>query len=569
MEKKVDIIKLFKEKKYSEVIFLIENKVPENQKNSGVLNLLGISRILKGEHSIDNFLKAIGDFKKAFLKEKKTVNSLEAFKNFINISVELYNYDKSAENQQRAYKFFKEILIIFDQNKDLFLKDEFVMLSIIRVHTRLNNLDKVREYYGELIKNKFYKTETICSLIYNNCFVSDWSQEDFLKYGRLLNKNIKIYEDDKLKPINKSKNKKIKLGLLSSDIKSKHSIIYFLKTITDNYNKDEFDIYLYANNKKSSEDETIRSIKSSVNKNYDIYGMNNVDVINLVRGHKIDILIDLMGLTSDHKVSVLKNRAAPIQIVWCGFCNTTGIEEVDYIISDPNLIYDSELNLYQEKIIFMPKIWNCHSGLEIKRTFNDPPSLKNNMITFGSFNNFSKINSSVIETWSRILKEVKNSKLILKSSWPRVTDLLSEQFKRQGVLDSIEFMSTITSFEDHINIYKKIDIALDTFPYNGVTTSFEAIWMGTPVITMKGYNFNSRCGESINKNLNMEYLIAENEMDYVSKAKELSENKDKLLDIRKKIFDQAASSPLFDTRSFSSDFFKSLGTIYNKYLQDL
>ena len=293
--------------------------------------------------------------------------------------------------------------------------------------------------------------------------------------------------------------------------------------------------------------------------------MNNLDVINLIRGNKVDILIDLMGITSlDTKVEVLKNRAAPIQIVWCGYCNTTGIEEVDYIISDPNLIYDSELSLYQEKIIFMPKIWNCHSGLDIKRTFNEPAFLKNGFITFASFNNYSKINKSVIATWSKILKEVKNSKLILKSSSPRITDILSVKFQNQGVLSSVEFMNTKTNFEDHINLYKKVDIALDTFPYNGVTTSFESIWMGTPVITMKGYNFNSRCGESINKNLDMEFLIAENQIQYIAKARELSENKDKLINIRKKIFDQAVSSPLFDTKSFSFDFFKTLETIYNK-----
>ena len=97
--------------------------------------------------------------------------------------------------------------------------------------------------------------------------------------------------------------------------------------------------------------------------------MNDIETINLIRGNKIDILIDLMGLTSDQKIKILKNRAAPIQIVWCGFCNTTGIEEVDYIISDPNLIYNSEIDLYREKIIFMPKIWNCHTGLEIEREF--------------------------------------------------------------------------------------------------------------------------------------------------------------------------------------------------------
>jgi protein O-GlcNAc transferase len=564
MQIKVDIAKLFKEKKYSEIIYLFDNKIPENQKNSQALNLLGVSRILKGEHSNKNFILAINDFKKATLIEKRTRNSLEAFKNFINITVELFNYDNSIENHQTVNNFFKEILIIYEQDKDFFSKDEFLLLSLVRVHNMLNDLDKVREYYGELIRNKFYRTETICSLIYNNCFVNKWRQENFFEYGRLLNKNIEIYENEKLKSFTKGRNKKIKIGFLSSDIKSKHSIIYFLKTVIENYNKDKFEIYLYTNNIKNSEDETIKSIKSSVNRNYEIYGMNNLDVINLIRGNKVDILIDLMGLTSAHKVEILKNRAAPIQIVWCGFCNTTGIDEVDYIIADPNLIYDSELNLYQEKIIFMPKIWNCHSGLDIKRTFNESPFLKNGYLTFASFNNFSKINDSVIETWSKILKQVKNSKLILKSSWPRITDMLSEKFQNKGVLDSIEFMNTLTSFEEHMNLYKKVDIALDTFPYNGVTTSFESIWMGAPVITMKGYNFNSRCGESINKNLNMEYLIAENEMDYVAKAKELSENNDKLLDIRKKIFDQAASSPLFDSVSFSNNFFKSLQTIYNK-----
>ena len=565
MQMKVDIAKLYREKKYSEIISIFDNKIPENQRNSLALIYLGLSRILKGDHSNENFILAINDFKKATLKEKRTRNSLEAFKNFINVSVELFNYDRSIENHQIVYKFFKEILSIYDQDKDFFSKDEFLMLSLVKVQTILSDLDKVREYCEELIKNKFYRPKTICALIYNNCFVNNWKQEDYLKYGRLLSKSIELYESEKLKPFINIKNKKIKIGFLSSDIQSNHSIIYFLKTVIDNYDKDKFEIHLYTNNIKAVEDETIRTIKSSVNRNYEIYGMNNLDVINLIRGNRVDILIDLMGITSrDTKIQVLKNRAAPIQIVWCGYCNTTGIEEVDYIISDPNLIYDSELNLYQEKIIFMPKIWNCHSGIDIKRTFNEPPFLKNNFVTFASFNNYSKINKSVIETWSKILKEVKNSKLILKSSSPRITDILSAKFHNQGVLGSVEFMNTKTNFEDHLNLYKKVDIALDTFPYNGVTTSFESVWMGVPVITMKGYNFNSRCGESINKNLNMEMLIAENETQYIAKVKELCENKDKLINIRKKIFDQAASSPLFDVKSFSHDFFETLETIYNK-----
>ena len=117
-------------------------------------------------------------------------------------------------------------------------------------------------------------------------------------------------------------------------------------------------------------------------------------------------------------------------------------------------------------------------------------------------------------------------------------------------------MPTTKLFEDHINLYKKIDIALDTFPYNGVTTTFEALWMGVPVITMKGHNFNSRCGESINKNIQMDDLIAKNENDYVLIANNLSNDKEKLFNIRKKLFNNVLSTPLFDKENFNKNFYE-------------
>ena len=121
-----------------------------------------------------------------------------------------------------------------------------------------------------------------------------------------------------------------------------------------------------------------------------------------------------------------------------------------------------------------------------------------------------------------------------------------------------------TSFDnkkDHLDLYKKVDIALDTFPYNGVTTSFEAIWMGVPVLTMAGYNFNSRCGESINKNLGMEQLIAKDEDDYIQKVVSLTNNTDEYINLRKSIFLDAIKSPLFNTEDYSKSFFESLRKI--------
>ena len=563
MEKKINLQKLFIEKKYEDIISIIENNIPEKQKNPAIINLLGVCRLSKKKVNKEDLVSATNDFQKSYLKEKETKESLQGFKNFINASLRLFDFENSEKNHQNSIFYFENALNFFEQNKNYLGKEESILVLLTRVHKRLNNLDKVRFYLGELINNKFHSPQNICNYIYYNCFSKDWSQLEFLRYGKLLQQNLPIYPKNKLISSNHFKNKKIKIGFLSSDIINNHSVTYFLKTVINNYDKNNFQIYLYLNNKKIYHDETTQFFIDKVENSHNISDLNDTDAINLIRNDKIDILIDLMGITSDSRLQIIKNRVASKQILWCGYCNTTGVDEMDFIIADKNLIYESEHNLYREKILYLPNIWNCHSGINFKRSFNEAPSTQNNNITFGSFNNFNKISDNVIKTWSEILKTVKNSKLILKSSSPTMTSSLSNKFEKENVLESIEFEPHVKNFDEHMRHYKKIDIALDTFPYNGVTTSFEAIWMGVPVLTMQGYNFNSRCGESINKNLNLNCLIAKDEQDYIFKAKEFS-NYDKLSKIRKKIFDDVFLSPLFDEKNFSKDFFNLLKSVYSK-----
>ena len=563
MEKKINLQKLFIEKKYEDIISIIENNIPEKQRNAAIINLLGVCKLSKKKVNKEDLVSATNDFQKSYLKEKETKESLQGFKNFINASLRLFDFENSEKNHQNSIFYFENALNFFEQNKNYLGKEESILVLLTRVHKRLNNLDKVRFYLGELINNKFHSPQNICNYIYYNCFSKDWSQLEFLRYGKLLQQNLPIYPKNKLISSNHFKNKKIKIGFLSSDIINNHSVTYFLKTVINNYDKNNFQIYLYLNNKKIYHDETTQFFIDKVDNSHNISDLNDIDAINLIRNDKIDILIDLMGITSDSRLQIIKNRVASKQILWCGYCNTTGVDEMDFIIADKNLIYESEHNLYREKILYLPNIWNCHSGINFKRSFNEAPSTQNNNITFGSFNNFNKISDNVIKTWSEILKTVKNSKLILKSSSPTMTSSLSNKFEKENVLESIEFEPHVKNFDEHMRHYKKIDIALDTFPYNGVTTSFEAIWMGVPVLTMQGYNFNSRCGESINKNLNLNCLIAKDEQDYILKAKEFS-NYDKLSKIRKKIFDDAFLSPLFDEKNFSKDFFNLLKSVHSK-----
>jgi predicted O-linked N-acetylglucosamine transferase (SPINDLY family) len=369
---------------------------------------------------------------------------------------------------------------------------------------------------------------------------------------------VEKFSENKLIKIKEKKGDKIKIGFLSGDILKKHSITYFLKTVLLNYDKDKFEIYLYLDNK--IEDDNTNEFKALVKKTRNISNLNDIDATNSIRQDEIDIIFDIMGLSSVQRISLFKNRLAPKQISWLGYCNTTGVDNMDYLISDRNLIYPEEECNYVEKIIYLPNIWNCHSELNTERVDLEPPCLKNKYITFGSFNNFNKINDSVIDVWSQILKNVTDSKLILKSSSKVDKNHIKKKFIEKGVSGSVVFLEKRKLIK-HFSLYKQIDIALDTFPYNGVTTSFEAISMGVPVLTMKGYNFNSRCGESINKNLGMKDLIAKNESEYIFKAKKLAGNPDELLKIRKKIFATAPNTPLFNKIKFANDFFSCLKNI--------
>ena len=563
MKKIIDIKKLFQEKKYTEIISQLENNINYIQNNSGLLNLLGACRLLKGKSNKEDLSSALDDFRKAYLVENRPNTSKEAFVNFINVSVDIFEYENSKENHELSSNNFKEAVDFFEKNEDLFSNDVRTVLAMVRIYKRLVNLDRVNFCLKALIKNKNTSPFVLNNYIYNNTFSKNWRPNDFLKYGKILYDNLPNYKDNKIVPLNKEKNKKIKIGFLSADLSGLHPVTYFLKSILSNYDSNQIEVFLYLNHTQTDEDSSTNDLKKLAKKSCEILNLTDIEAINLIRNDKIDIIVDLMGVTSKNRLSLIKNRVAPIQILWCGYCNTTGIKGMDYIIADPNLVFENEKKNYSEKIIYMPKIWNSHSGINIERVYTQPPIVKNKYITFGSFNNFKKINDNVVNVWSRILKKIPNSKLLLKSSSVLSNNLISEKFKENQILESIEFEPFASDFETHINLYKKVDIALDTFPYNGVTTSFEAIWMGVPVITMSGYNFNSRCGVSINRNLKMENLIASDEKDYVSKVIDLSKNTKKYLDLRKSIFVDALKSPLFDQERFSKSFFKVLEEITN------
>ena len=549
-----ELQELYQTKNYSKIISEITSKTKENERNAGLFVLLGISRISLNKNKDKNEVSiAASDFKKGYLKEKESENGLNALTNFVIASSILSDFDNSGVD-------FGEIISFYKKSPKFFQDKRAINIAMTTVYTRLSDYKGMLFHLEKVIKSNDFIIQDLCNYGYWRNFDKSWSQSNFFEYGKFVEKNLNEYPQDKIVKFSNKKNEKIKIGILSSDIKEAHSVTYFLKTILLHYDKEKFEIVLILNQIK--EDATSNEILRLVDKAINVGKFNDLKALNIIRELNLDIMLDIMGYTSRNRLELLKNRMAKVQVLWMGYCNTTGLKNMDYIISDPNLIYKNEKNLYSEKIIYLPEIWNCHSGFNFKRKENPPPIIKNNFITFGSFNNPAKINETVMKCWSNILKNNKNSKLIIKcANKKRKLDRIKEFFKKEGILNSVIFYFKLDKLEDHLNLYKEIDIALDTFPYNGVTTSFEAIWMGVPVLTMTGYNFNSRCGESINKNLNMEYLIAKNQEEYVSKALHLSSNLDQYLGLRKEIFNNSENSPLFNTQSFSKNFYNSLEKI--------
>ncbi len=545
---------LFKHKQYSKVIFEITSETKQEERSAFLCNLLGLSRIANNKNNKEFLISAIEDFKFGYLKEKNTIHAIDGLANFITTNIFLIDLVKD-------YEFdFGEIFNFYKSSENFCINHRAINLAMAMVYRRLNDAKKLIFHFKRVIDSKKFNYVDLCNYGYWRCFDQEWSQSDFHNYGKFLDQNLNVISQDRLVAISQVSGLKTRIGFLSSDIIEGHSITYFLKTVLLNYDKNKFEVILILNNSK--EDKSTENFRNLVDETINISKLSNVDAVNQVRELKLNIIIDLMGYTSTQRIELFKNRMAKTQIIWMGYCNTTGLENMDYIISDPNLIQKDEEKFYSEKVIYLPNIWNTHCGFDFERKENPPPFVNNKYFTFGSFNNFDKINPEVVSTWSKILKKVNNSKLLLKTSSKRLaTKRLEELFKKKDVLESVEFLDRAEKFNDHLDNYNLIDIALDTFPYNGVTTSFEAIWMGVPVLTMSGYNFNSRCGESINKNLNMEQLIAKDEDDYIQKIVNLTNNTDEYINLRKSVFLDALKSPLFNTEDYAKSFFESLRKI--------
>lgn len=344
--------------------------------------------------------------------------------------------------------------------------------------------------------------------------------------------------------------RKLRIGFVSPDFRA-HSVAYYARPFFDAFDRDRFDVFGYAN--VTHEDFVTADLKELATDWSDIVGWSNQQIADQIRRDRIDILIDLAGLTKDTRLLAFTARPAPIQMSYIGYPNTTGLPQVDYRITDGIADPDDVDDDYTETLIRLPGCFLCYAIPGHASAIEPGPCEHRDYITFGSFNNMAKINPDVIELWAKVLNSVPQSRLMLKnisSNDPTTQNKIRNDMERHGVVPNrvtfAEYRSTAAS---HLTLYNDVDIALDTFPYNGTTTTCEALWMGVPVITLKGDRHASRVGASLLSAIGFEACVTETPEEYVMTARLMAENRGILKTARRTLRETIYNSPLCDNRA--------------------
>jgi predicted O-linked N-acetylglucosamine transferase (SPINDLY family) len=352
-----------------------------------------------------------------------------------------------------------------------------------------------------------------------------------------------------------SRERRLRIGYVSCDFRQ-HSVGYFIEPVLAHHDHDRFEIFCYSNHLQ--EDEITERLKSHVDHWRRLVGLSDEQVANQIRADQIDILVDLNGHIGSNRLLVFARKPAPIQVTWLGYPNTTGLSAMDYRLTDrfadpPGMTE----HLHSEKLIRLPECFSCYQPPRDAPEVSRLPAREKGYVTFGSFNNMAKITPEVIAVWVRILQSIPGSRLTLKNpalGGNAMQQTVRKTFTESGITpERLELLGHDPSPRAHLERYRSIDIGLDPFPYNGATTTCEALWMGVPVVTLAGQTHAGRVGVSQLSNLGLTEFIGNTTEEYVAIAVRLARDLDRLSPLRAELRSRMAASPLMEAQRFTKN----------------
>jgi predicted O-linked N-acetylglucosamine transferase (SPINDLY family) len=531
----------FEQKKFIESIDFLKKSISLNKDFFIAYHQLGMVY-----ETLKDFNQAIISYKKSIALDKDGFSL--SLNNLGNIYLDIKDYE-------RALFFFNSALKLQGNKSSIYFNLGLVNFQLNRMSEALFFFEKAIE-----LDNKNIKFST--TLLGSSHFL-EHNVSYYKKYSKIFRDNILKYSSSEISKFRYPKKNPLKIGILSRGLR-KYPTGYFLLDLINNLYKEK-SLELYAFYDFDYEDQYTKQIKKNFYSWDDVSSLTDLELINLIRNKGINILIDMQGHTYANRLQIFANKPAPIQVSWAAYLASTGIPEIDYIIGDPVVTPSIHQNIYAEKIYQLPNIWCPLSTSDINQIYLKQKTTTQDII-FGCFNNIKKINNNLISAWSKILLNLPRSKLYIKSDEFK-NNKFKEYFENKfGVLKNQLILEEQSSREKLLECYNNIDIALDTFPYSGGTTNLELSFMCVPLITMSGDTFLSRCGASVNKNLNMKELIAYSFDEYVEIATNLAKDQKKLNFIKLELLKNSRKSNLFNIEAFSKDFTIAMHDMWTVFL---
>lgn len=539
----------FKHGDNKRAIGLISKAIEFDPKRPRACYMLGF--ILSTLHQYD---QAIAAYQQCVALDPRLI---EAHNNLGVIFKNLERYDEAKDSFQTVVNLNPRSGYALS-NLGNVLKDSGQMSEAVKVLQRATIAEpKLSAAYSNLLVALNYLNEfTAQDVFARHC---QWGQHvpDSIQSRR--------FSFDQLDP---SPTRPLRIGYLSPDFHT-HSVAFFIEPVLRQHSADNVEVYGYYNN--TIFDDTYQRLKSFCIKWRDVESYSELQLADTIYQDQIDILIDLTGHMADNRLAVFYQKPAPVQVTWLGYPNTTGLSEIDYRLSDAIADpLEPSAAFHSEKLQHLTPGFLCYEGDTQLPAAQDSPALNTGYITFGSFNNIVKITQEVIACWASILKAVPNSKLLLKSRQladPSTSAGLLAAFEQHGIAASrLRIYGLVPDIAAHMALYAEVDIALDPFPYNGTTTTCEALWMGVPVIALLGEVHAGRVTASILHRLELDDYVASSVADYVDLAIRKAADITKLNALRLQLRQRMLKSSLCDSSAFTASLEQTYREMWLSYL---
>jgi protein O-GlcNAc transferase len=356
-----------------------------------------------------------------------------------------------------------------------------------------------------------------------------------------------LYPQTESYPNDRNPNRPPRIGYVSPDFRD-HVLGHILLPLIRGHDHLQYTIYCYSNARKT--DSLTEQFQAHADGWRDIHAVTDDQAAKEIRDDRIDILVDLALYTAGNRLSLFARKPAPVQVAYLAYPGTSGLKTMDFRLSDPYLDpADSDLAGYTEKTIRLPHSYWLHQPGP-SPDVAPPPSAATSQITFGCLNNAAKISQPALDLWADLLSRVPNSRLLIHSASTDQQSSILAHFTRRGIGQGrIEFAPRVP-WPQFAETFRRIDIALDPFPFGGGVTTCDTLWMGVPVVTLSGATAVGRGGRSILSNIGLPELIANSPAQYVQIAADLAANPARLTELRQTMRDRMKSSPLMNAAQF-------------------